>query len=405
MAEWALGAEARARVSLEALAGRATTLKSGRGLCPLRTCKPMPKAAGAVTKRKLKKGPATDPFWVKGANWGCYRCGERGDVIDLEQQLRGGTAVEAARRLLGMTELPAPTRPPIRAKAGETMSSTAEIAGELWTTAGAFAGSLGEIYLRARGVAAEVVAACGRNLRFHPRAKWWFDRDRRVWRFAPAMLALVVVAGPDGRPVATGGVHATYLAGDGLAKVESEDAPSKAMWGPQGLDGKPGGTWLIGPSLDGHSGDGLAVGGEGIETSLSLATLEFRRTSALPRAWAALSLDRLQGRLAKDDERRVAAWAPTPDPTKPAFTWPGVARVLIGVDRDMSDLTFKAVTPRGKTCDVTWDAEARARVCARLTTAAWKAAGAASAKAVAPSPGCDFNDELRRVLAAEMRRA
>ncbi|MDP3405060.1 MAG: hypothetical protein Q8S03_10250 [Brevundimonas sp.] len=411
MGEWVMGAEARARVSLEALAGRATTLKRGRGLCPLAGCKARVKPSGASepATRKKRKSAASDPFWVKGDRWGCHKCGEHGDVIDLEQALRGGTPAEAARRLLGMTELPAATAPARKASRDDGPSATARVAAELWRGARPFAGSIGEVYLRARGIAAEVVAACAGNLRFHPRAKWWWNDQTRAWAFAPAMIALVVVAGPDGRPVATGGVHATYLTADGLAKAESEDAPSKAMWGPQGRDGKPGGTWLIGPSLAGHAGDGptlegLAVGAEGIETALSLATIHLRRTGSLPRAWAALSLDRLQGRLAKDDQKRVQADAPQADPDKPAFTWPGVARVRIGVDRDMSDLTLKAVTRRGKTCDVVLDAEARARLCARLSAAAWKAAGAVDVRAVAPSPGCDFNDELRRVLAVEMRR-
>ncbi len=394
------------QVSIEALAGRATKLTRGRGACPLPGCRAVAKPAeGGVRKRK-KKALRSEPFEVRDGRFHCYKCGEGGDVVDLERALRGGSILEAARRLAGMTELPKPSRPPVRARAeGGRSETTARIAAEIWRAARPAAGTAVEAYLAARCIVPGVIAAAVRNLRFHPAAKWWFDDGSRRWVTAPAMIALVVVAGPDGRPVAPGGIHATYLAPGGSGKAESDHAPSKIMWGPQSLDGRPGGAWLIGPSLEGHAGDGLAIGAEGIESSLSLASLHLMRTGSLPRAWAALSLDRLQGRLLKDDDRRIDAWAPQPDPEKPAFVWPGVPRVMIGVDRDMSPLTLKARSRRRRPCEVTLDAEARARLCARLSAQAWKAAGAQSATAVAPAPGRDFNDELRARKGPEGRVA
>jgi len=73
--------------------------------------------------------------------------------------------------------------------------------------------------------------------------------------------------------------------------------------------------------------------------------------------------------------------------------------VLIAVDRDMGDLRVKARTGRGKICSHLLTAEVRARLCGRLAVDAWKATGAPRARAIAPSPGRDFNDELRARLA------
>lgn len=402
-----LVAAAGARVSVERLAGREVALvKAGselRGPCPLcaRGAARGPRAVEPVKGRRKGKG-RSESFAVKGDRWRCYRCGLFGDVVDLERELRGGTTVEAARRLAGDEPLPATVTPRAKPRPEpEGPSASARLAAELWREARPAAGSLVETYLAARGIVPAVIAAALGNLRFHPAAKWfWCDRSRR-WATAPAMIVLVVVAGPDGRPRATGGVHATYLAPDGRAKASAEDAPAKVMWGPQTLDGRPGGTWLIGPSLEGHAGDGLAVGAEGIETGLSLASLHWLRTGSLTRCWAALSLDRLQGRLLRDEARCVDLVALTPDPERPAFTWPGVERVRVGVDRDMSPLAVRARTGRGKAIEMELGPEARARICARLTVAAWRAAGASEARAVAPPPGMDFNDELRRVRARE----
>lgn len=401
---------ARKAVSVEALAGREVALfRSGgemRGLCPLccmrgKSAAPVrPKVEGETGGRKRKGSRHRSlPFAVYGHRWTCHRCQEGGDVVDLEQALRGGSPVEAARRLAGNAPLPATVTPkaaPATAAKPAQPGATDRIAAELWRGAVPASGTLVETYLTARGIHAEVIVHARRQLRFHAKAKWWFDEEKRRWVHAPAMLALIVVQGDDGAPVATGGVHATYLADDGSGKA-SDDGDSKIMWGPQKRDGRSGGTWLIGPA-----GTGPAFGGEGIETSLSLASLHFLRTGQMPRAWAALSLDRLQGGIAKDEQKRIDAYHPQPDPQRTPFVWRGVSEVVIGLDRDMGDLTLKGRTPRGKTCLFTLDAEARARLCGRLAVAGWKAAGA-SARAVAPPPDSDFNDELRRVLARRER--
>ena len=396
---------ARARVSVEALAGRATTLvRAGselRGPCPL--CKGRAATLGAAPRKKKRGASRTQGFavYASSQSWHCYVCEEGGDVVDLEQALRGGTAIEAARRLAGGDYVPdTRDQTPVKAQAvrDDGPGATDRMAARLWQSGQAFAGSLGPTYLLARGIAPEVVAAAASNLRFHPRANWQWDGERKVWTYAPAMLALSVVL-IEGRARATGGIHATYLRPDGGAKA-SDDGRAKIMWGRQGRAGLAGGAWLIGPA-----GSGPLIVAEGIETALSMATLEFRRTGVVPRAVAALSLNRLQGGILKDADRCIDVFDPQRDPDKPPFVWPGEAGpVLIGVDRDMSPVRVRGRTGRGKVCEFELSGETRARLCGRLARAAWLAAGAGIVRVVEPAPGCDFNDDLRRDLTRDLER-
>lgn len=377
--------QARAAVSIEALAAAATELRRAgaemRGQCPL--C-----AAG-----KAKSAGA--PFAVKPGKgtFCCYVCDAHGDVVDLERELRGGTPVEAARRLAGGQAGSAPSgpmRPRPKPEAPKGPSASDRVAEEILREARPFAGSAAERYMAGRGIGAEVLALIGPQLRFHPNAKWGWDEDAGRWIRHPAMIAPVVVPAPDGAPVSTGGVHATYLAAGGRGKAALD--PAKRMWGPQGADGKRGVAWLAG---DPRAAPGTALTvGEGLETVASV--LEMSSVARGGCALAALSLDRLQGGILRDDEGRIDVFEPQPDPERPPATWPGRWRVSIAVDRDMGELRVKGRNGRGKPCEFALDAEARARLCARLAVRGWTAAGAMTAQAIAPSPGCDFNDELRR---------
>lgn len=383
---------ARDSISVEDLAGRETDLvKAGserRGQCPL---------CGAGKKS------ASAQFCVKPMKqvWRCYGCDRFGDVVDLERELRGRSPVEAARRLTGDLPLPERTNRPIaKPKAPEGPSASDKVAIETWREVRPFAGSPAETYLLARGIAPEVLTVVAPRLFWHPNAKWGWDEGAGRWIKAPALVVQVVVRGPGGGPVPTGGVHCTYLAKGGKAKAALD--PAKRMWGPQHLDGRFGGALLFEPT----SLDGDLAAGEGLESVLSVLTLHYRRTGVVLGAVAALSLDRLQGGLLRDNDGCIDPYEPKPNPERPAFVWAGARRLaLIAVDRDMKRIKVKARTPRGRVCDFWLESEARARLCARFASAAWKAAGAREARAIAPSPGCDFNDELRRVLAAEARRA
>lgn len=384
---------ARDRVSVEQLAAAETDLRRAgsemRGQCPL--C-----AAGS-------KKSASAPFAVHPGKrtWKCYVCDPRGgDVVDLERALRGGTPVEAARRLAGDAPLPARTNKP-QPKAAESAGPTVsdKVALELWREAKPITGTLAERYLRWRGIASEVIAAASASLRFHPFAKWGWDESARQWIKAPAILLAIVTASPDGMPVPTGGVHCTYLARDGQGKAPLD--PAKRMWGPQHADGRMGMAWLTGDSRPAK--DAVLVTGEGLETVLSVLTMTLHRNKGVVGpSCAALSLDRLQGGLLRDNEGRLDPYDPKANPERPAAVWPGEwGEVVVAVDRDMSPLRVKAVTPRGKTCEFTFEPEARARLCARLAAAAWKAAGALKVRAIAPTPGHDFNDDLRRLKARQ----
>ena len=403
---------ARRQVKIADLAAGFTVLTGNgremRGACPL--CKGAKKPAkasdaGAAKRKKKKGGGGAAPFVIypdQGRFW-TFCCEEGGDVVDLYRHVKGGSVIDAVRALAGTEPLPrSPDRPIEREKPkAEGPSGSQVIAAEMWRAGRAFAGSLGETYLLGRDIVPEVVSAASANLRFHPRAKWAWDADGRRWLYAPAMLMLVVVAGADGAARATGGVHATYLTaeGDKVAWSDDENLAPKKMWGPQGLDGAPGGTWLIGPA-----GEGPVATAEGSENALAMASMEFRRSGRIIRTCAALSLGRLQGGMLKDADKRIDPYDVQPDPKRPAFVWPGLGEVWIGIDRDMKTVWPKCRTPRGKTCRFGLDAEARARICAKLASAAWAAAGAKPTPIWA-SIGSDLNDDLRRVIAAGKRPA
>ncbi len=375
---------ARGAVAIEDLAAAEVKLrKSGmemRGACPF--CGAGQKSASPPFAIKLQKG-----------TFRCYcGCPYFGDVVDLERALRGGTIAEAARRLAGGSYVGQSRPKPVKAPdAGP--SSSDRTAAELWKSAApTIRGTLAERYLRNRGIEGPALDAVlsAPGLRFHPSAKWGWDEARGGWLTLPAMLAQVVtVSGP------TGGVHATYLSRDAR---KAPVTPAKRMWGAQhDADGRPGGAWLIGPD-----GEGDLVIAEGIETTLSVAVLSSRRGKLL-RACAALSLDRLQGGVLRDSDGCIDPFDPMPDPERGPFVWPTPVerpwrRVLVAVDRDMSPLKVKAKTPRGRVLFYQLEAEARARLCGRLATAAWLRAGAPAVSAIAPPPGFDFNNELQRIV-------
>ena len=70
---------------------------------------------------------------------------------------------------------------------------------------------------------------------------------------------------------------------------------------------------------------------------------------------------------------------------------------------------FAVLPPRrgrpGRSSEIRLDGEARARRCGRLAAHWWREAGTPEVASIAPQPGCDFNDELkRRILSENARR-
>ncbi len=136
-----------------------------------------------------------------------------------------------------------------------------EAALAIWRASQDIAGSLGETYLRSRGIAPSLLP----SLRFHPGLK---HASGGVW---PAMVSLVL-HGETGSPIA---IHRTFLARDGHGKAPVD--PTKMMLGPC-----RGGVVRLG-----ETGDVLMVG-EGIETCLAAM-----QATGKP-AWAALSTSGLR---------------------------------------------------------------------------------------------------------------
>jgi hypothetical protein len=382
---------ARAALSIEELADKLVPKLVGKGkerraYCPI--C-----FAGELT--------GSTPFKIDTdkQKFHCFQCGRHGDVVDLYAYTHSMDTTEAAMFIAGPSfereiksnlQKPAPV-----VDDGEQARRIAERAITTWREAGDhdFQASIGRRYLIARGVDEAVVDLIS-DLRFHPHAKHHWDNEARLWVHAPALVAKVeTTAGWDG------GVHLTYLEPDGLAKSRLD--PAKRMLGPQGsttgLGVLPGGAWLI---SNGDQGD--LVTGEGIETTLGLASWLYRQGLRDFRVAAALSLNRLQGFAQRDDDDCIDVWRPTPDPARPPFLWhpcntadgERATGVYIAIDRDMGPVKVKGRTGRGKPVWFDFDAEARAKFCASLAAQSWKRAGWSFARPMFPLRGEDWGDRL-----------
>ncbi len=380
--------DAKRQNKIEDIAGKLTTLKNAgaerRGQCPL--CKAgKNKGVGAPFAVRLKRG-----------DFVCYVCGKHGDVVDLVAEHDGLTTAEAARKLLGAgyepTRLDGAPAPRAQAKTpDESQLRKIERAASLWAASRPIEGTIAWAYLRARGISDSVIARAAPRIRFHPLTHHAWDEGARAWSRFPAMLLRRETE--LGGPVA--GIHATFLLKDGSGR---DKALGKLMLGPQkDADGLPGGAWLIGPA-----GDGDLCVAEGCETTLAMATLAERRGERV-RAVAALSLNDLQGGALYDDGcldvNNVQA-----DPERAPFLWSPPAdapwkRVVVGCDHDMSPINVMGRTVRGKPCRMELDRAARAKLCGRLATQAWRRTGI-DAIAIAPPPGFDFCDELMRARVA-----
>ncbi len=384
--------EARDRVSIEARVEQTGVKLYGgalqkRGICPIEDC-------GKKSK--------TRPFAVYPAKgrFKCWSCDKRGDVIELEQLLEGGTNVDAARRLLGLELVErAPRRAITEAEVDDDAQRKLRMAEDMWGAATPILGSLAEKYLHARCIHPAVIARAAAAMRFHPAARHSWDPKRETWIRAPALLVR-----PETEEGPTRGVHATYLLRDGSGRDKDL---GKKMWGPQALNDRPGGAWLIGPVAEGFDGSPLA-NAEGLETVLSIASLAQLQGRRM-RAVAALSLNRLQGGVMLDADGCIDLDDPRMDPEKPAFTWTSPAdqpwpEVVIGVDRDMKALKIWARNGRDRRTAMLLEGEARSALCGRLARQQWTAAGAERVRAALPPVNSDWNDELRRQVLADQAR-
>jgi putative DNA primase/helicase len=168
------------------------------------------------------------------AVWWCASCQDRDGLLRAIRSATGGAWTPPAS-ISTSTDTDA---------AGRTRAALA-----IWDAAMPIKGTLGEVYLAARGLAGENSAA----LRYHPAL-----RHPNATGTFPALVALIRST-TTGEPVA---VHRTYLRRDGAGKASVD--PAKATKGPMA-----GGAIMLHEPV---AGAPLVIG-EGIESSLSAGRL------------------------------------------------------------------------------------------------------------------------------------
>ena len=396
MSDSTLFADARRRVAISQVLGVQLLHREGKGLrgpCPI--C-----AASLARYKAGEKWAGAFQVEKDDTRWRCHSCHPNsGDVIDLEQALRGKdgqTARDAAMRLLNM-DISETDRKPVdldrTLKANAALQAFKnEQAVRLWRDATGAAGTLAEVYLRFRGFRGLVLQNALSVLRFHPAA--YHSGRGKEKRYAPALIGLIMTPwGP------TGGVAVTYLAKDGQGK--SDLVPQKKVWGPERRvdpNGvlRYGGVWLAPPN-----GPGQLIVGEGIETVGSAAIMY----GAPARPVATLGLKALQGLWLADDLGRVDFSDLRSNPAYPAFVWPSPPDnpwdgPIICLDMDNNEIRVKARTHTGS--DFTLmklDGRSRAAICAILSADAWLSAGCTGCAFAIPPSGMDLNDQLQASFA------
>jgi DNA primase len=336
--------EVRARTSLVALIGAVVPLKrAGKdmaGCCPFHN----------------ERSPSFYVVERKGF-WFCFGCGAKGSAIDFRMRYWREDFGEAVRRLAADVGLALPgeaalsRKPnPVVARASPKEDEAERLrdalrARDLWRRCVPAAGTLVETYLRARGITIPVPP----SLRFYQHMPYWIagadsaDPPIKIGEF-PAMVAPI-----QARDSAVIGLHRTYLAHDGSAKLAA-NAPS--------------GDALVAKKMTGRSFGGavrftparpvLAIG-EGIETCLTVLQARPSKWGPDLAVWAALSLGNLAGggagegrRRAPDDPKTLAAYkakqawprlpSEIPDMDRPGFVPPeGTRELILLADADNKD--------------------------------------------------------------------
>jgi len=237
----------------------------------------------------------------RGGRWWCFGCGEGGSVIDYVMR-RDGIGLGAALDRLGADRLgdaPVAVAPARKAPRPDSAARAREIA----SRAGADDGRVAR-YLAARGVRVALVPEALARLRLVRHLACWRAGDPPVKvHEGPAMIARI------GRARGVG-VHVTWIADGGRARLSDGGKVPKKMFGQRG-------AILGAPAVLTEPAPVMLVG-EGIETVLAaLSAARLAAPGVRFAAEAALSLGALAGR-----RRDGAGWVP------PA----GVARVIVLAD-------------------------------------------------------------------------
>lgn len=232
------------------------------------------RCAEAVCRHYLSSGRRQGRYWVVGdvqnnpgrslfvrltrsgsgkaaaGKWSDAATGEHGDLLDVIQESCGlvdfKDVAEEARSFLAMPR-PEPEPEP-KLRQASAPAGSPESARRLFGMSQPISGTIVELYLRKRGIAA--LHGTG-ALRFHPRCYYRPDSHSptETW---PAMIASVT----DLHGNITG-AHRTWLAPDGSGKAPV-DTPRRAMGD------------LLGNAVCFDLVHGVMAAGEGIETMLSL---------------------------------------------------------------------------------------------------------------------------------------
>ncbi|MED5546112.1 MAG: CHC2 zinc finger domain-containing protein [Pseudomonadota bacterium] len=380
-------------------------------------------------------GSSSLSFSVKRANSGegfghCFGCGWHGDMFTFLMDLKGWPFMEALaelERMAGICETGGDDRAargtrtrqkveqPKRPRRQREPIEPIDMGRWIWKHAVRDDRAVRR-YFMGRGVPQSELGA-ERLAQFRymsncPCVSWPQGTDPRKALHAPAVIALVRVPTMMGDPPALEwvpvGVHVTYLNPEGTdtmrrrapwAPADAPDPwlPKRRMLGPVGR-----GCVLLGE----YRQDARLWIGEGNETVLS--GMAIGKADGGDVGVATLSLDNLQGGIAKWRGGVWPLFAIKPDPERPCFLVPGHRGPVVGlVDADMSPLKGQlnrrtgmrageaVVEHRGGPIvrrEIT-GAE-RADVCAQLFVKGWWAAGC-SAEAVRAPIGLDFNDAIQ----------
>ncbi|MCT2398511.1 CHC2 zinc finger domain-containing protein [Novosphingobium mangrovi (ex Huang et al. 2023)] len=376
-------------------------------------------------------------FSVKDADSGdgfghCFGCGWHGDMFRFLMDLKGWPFMEALAELereAGIVETGGDERsargtvqrakaPQPRRQRERQLIEPVDMGRWIWKHAVRDDRAVRR-YFMGRGVP-EAMLGAERLDQFRymadcPCVSWEQGSDPRKVIHAPAVIALVrephflgEVPALEWVPV---GVHVTYLKPDGTgtmvrrktwAKADDKEPnlPKRRMLGPTGR-----GCVVLGHY---HPGAKLWLG-EGNETVLSGMALG--KAGADDVGIATLSLDNLQGHVAKWRGGVWPLFAIRPDPERPCFRVPGHRGPVVGlVDSDMRPLKGMK-DPRtgafqgepvveckgGPIVRRAITGAERAQICGELIVKGWRAAGCPVEAMRAPM-GMDFNDAVREAV-------
>jgi hypothetical protein len=259
---------------------------------------------GKHVRCPLHEGRTTDNFRVfqDFAQTGggiCNTCGAFGNGFALLSWLNGWNDVKMAVREVAQFIDGESTRPDERpvtpavetAPRWEASAKALKALTDVWSESVPLAGTIGETYLRGRGLVCDLPAET--EVRFHPALRYWDEtRQRSLGRF-PAIVSLLR-APQSGVPLT---VHRTYLSDDGSKAPVPR--PKKLMTAAvEGAITELGGAIQLYPA----TGKAIAVT-EGLETALAVR-------SAVPErpVWACYSASVLTNFRPPEGVRRVLVW-------------------------------------------------------------------------------------------------